>query len=308
MIRYMLAAGALKFFSANSYTKKLYRYLGNTVGAKRRATAGLPQPYVERAREIIAQVRKYNAVKPGDRLLELGTGWLHWEATILRLFYDVEVTLFDVWDNRQFPAFLAYFREFKKIVDDIIPMQPAERKRVHDLLDQLLATHTFDEVYAITGHKYVVEPSGSLDQFPDNSFDLIFSSSVLEHIERPLVPAFMQGCYRVLKPHGRVIHLVDLGDHLTLYDPTMPYNKNYLRYSDTVWRLLFQNDVQYFNRIQRSEWRKYFADAKFEQVEERSEPIDLSRQKISRSFAHFDRDDLSCLTLKVVYTKPNTTA
>ncbi|HXG00530.1 MAG TPA: hypothetical protein VNL69_07080, partial [Bacteroidota bacterium] len=91
-------------------------------------------------------------------------------------------------------------------------------------------------------------------------------------------------------------------------DPTMPYNKNYLRYSDTVWRLLFQNDVQYFNRIQRSEWRKYFADAKFELVEERSEPIDLSRQKISRSFAHFDRDDLSCLTLKVVYTKRNTTA
>ncbi len=305
MIRYILAAGALKFFSANSYTKKLYRYLGNTVGAKRRATAGLPAPYIDRAREIITQVRQYDAVKPGNRLLELGTGWLHWESTILRLFYDVEVVLFDVWDNRQFPAFLRYFQEFSKIVDDIIPMRSHERQRVHSLLGKLLSARSFDEVYAITGHRYVVEPAGTLDQFPDNYFDLIFSSSVLEHIERPIIPAFMQGCYRVLKPHGRAIHLVDLGDHLTLYDPSMPYNKNYLKYSDTVWRLFFQNDVQYFNRVQRSEWRKHFADANFQLVEERSEPIDLSGLNISRSFAHFDRDDLACLTLKVVYTKSN---
>jgi SAM-dependent methyltransferase len=303
MVRYVIAAGALKLFSATTQTKKLYRYIGNTYGARKRAAAGLPQVYVDRAQEIISQVRKHNAIKPGDRLLELGTGWLHWESTILRLFYDVEVYLFDVWDNRQFPAFLQYFRDFAKVVDNTIPMTAGEKERVHGLLDKLLLTTSFDQVYTLLGHKYVVNPAGTLGQFPDNFFDLIFSCSVLEHVEKPIIPEFMKGCYRVLKPKGKAIHLVDLGDHLTLYDSTMPYNKNYLRYSDSTWRAFFQNDVQYFNRIQRPRWLKYFADAKFVLVEERTEPIDLDGIKVSRSFAEFDHSDLTCLTMKVVYTK-----
>ena len=69
--------------------------------------------------------------------------------------------------------------------------------------------------------------------------------------------------------------------------------------------MFFQNDVQYFNRVQRPEWLKYFADAKFRLVEERAEPIELNGVAISRSFASFSREDLSCLTMKVVYAKGN---
>lgn len=305
MVRYMMAAGALKVFSANSQTKKLYRFIGNSVGAKRRVNAGLPHVYVDRAKEIMMQVRKHNAIKPGYRLLELGTGWLHWESTILRLFYDVEVYLFDVWDNRQFPAFQQYFRDFAAVVDSTIPMTNAEKERVHGLLDKLQKTTSFEEVYALLGHKYIVNPKGTLEQFPDNYFDLAFSCSVLEHVEEQIIPVFMQGSYRVLKPGALAIHLVDLGDHLTLYDSTMTYNKNYLRYSDTVWRLFFQNDVQYFNRIQRPQWKRYFSDAGFQLVEERAELIDLNGVKISETFSQFDRSDLTCLTLKVVHRKPN---
>lgn len=303
MLRYMLAAGALKVFSATPQTKRLYRYLGNTVGARKRANAGLPKVYLDRAQEIIAQVRKHHAVNNGDKLLELGTGWLHWESTILRLFYDVEVTLFDVWDNRQFPAFQRYFRDFAAIVDTAIPMTETEKLRVHGLLEKIIAAPSFDEVYAILGHKYVVNPTGSLAQFPDSSFDLVFSCSVLEHVEKPIINDFMAGCYRVMKSDGLAIHLIDLGDHLTLYDHTMPYNKNYLRYSNTFWKLCFQNDVQYFNRIQRPEWLKYFADAGFRLVEERAEPIELNGLAVSKAFAGFTKEDLACLTMKVVYGK-----
>ncbi len=303
MLRYMLAAGALKVFSATSQTKRVYRHLGNTVGARKRANAGLPKVYVDRAQEIISQVRKHKAVKNGDRLLELGTGWLHWESTILRLFYDVEVTLFDVWDNRQFPAFQRYFKDFAAIVDTTIPMSEEEKTRVHGLLDKILGANSFDEVYAILGHKYVVNPTGSLGQFPDGYFDLVFSCSVLEHVEKPIITGFMQGCHRVMNPRGLAIHLIDLGDHLTLYDHTMPYNKNYLRYSNTLWKLCFQNDVQYFNRIQRPEWLKHFADAGFRLIEERAEPIQLNGISISKSFSGFSKEDLACLTMKVVYGK-----
>ena len=68
-----------------------------------RERATRPPPYyMERARNIVEQVRRFDLIRPGDRLLEIGSGWVAWESTVLRLFFDVQVTLFDVWDDRQF--------------------------------------------------------------------------------------------------------------------------------------------------------------------------------------------------------------
>ena len=55
----------------------------------------------DRVKRMLRLQKNYNIVHHGDRILELGTGWLHWEALTLRLFYDIEAVLFDVWDNRQ---------------------------------------------------------------------------------------------------------------------------------------------------------------------------------------------------------------
>ena len=42
--------------------------------------------------------------------------------------------------------------------------------------------------------------------FPDNHFDIVFSSNVLEHIEQ--IKSFQYEIQRVLKPHGLAIHVV----------------------------------------------------------------------------------------------------
>ena len=304
MVGYVAAAAALKFFSLNRLTRKLYRSWGNVVGARIRLEQGLPDVYVGRARNLISQIRKHDAVKPGDHLLEIGTGWLHWEATVLRLLYDVRVSMCDIWDNRQFPAFHLYFSEFAKVFAGEIPMSASERNRAAALLARLIEAKSFDEVYAILGNDYVLDPTGVLRGLPDSHYSVLFSSSVLEHIKRESIPEFLQGCYRVLKPGGYAIHLIDLGDHLTIYDRTMPYNKNYLRYSEKTWKMLFENEVQYFNRVQRSTWLEQFAAVGFELVEERPEQIALNGQPIARSYQHFEPHDLQCLTLHVIHKKP----
>jgi hypothetical protein len=38
---------------------------------------------------MLSLQRQHSIVKTGDRIIELGTGWLHWDALIWRLFYDV---------------------------------------------------------------------------------------------------------------------------------------------------------------------------------------------------------------------------
>lgn len=41
-------------------------------------------------------------------------------------------------------------------------------------------------------------------------FDIIFSISVLEHIDDPDLPDFFADCARILKPHGTMLHLIDV--------------------------------------------------------------------------------------------------
>lgn len=303
MLRYGLAAAAFKAFSVSPSSKRFYRTLGNTFGARKRARDGLPSLYVERARGIVEQVRRFGLVRPGDQLLELGTGWLHWESTVLRLFFDVQVTLFDVWDNRQFAPFQRYFRDFAAVVDAEIRMSPEERERVHGLLDRLAATKDFDEAYAVLGHRYVVDPRGTIDALPSDTYALVFSASVLEHIKREDARAVVADMARVLKPGGHTLHLIDLGDHLAYYDLSRTCLKQYLRYSDRTWRMLFENDVQYFNRIQPAEWLAAFRDAGLELQDQHRNEIDLTGFPIGEPFRTCEPRDLACNTMTVLHRR-----
>jgi len=57
----------------------------------------MPGYYPDRVKRMLRLQKNYNIVHHGDRILELGTGWLRWEALTLRLFYDIEAVLFDVY-------------------------------------------------------------------------------------------------------------------------------------------------------------------------------------------------------------------
>ena len=101
MLKYCLSAAALRAFSVSPLTRRMYRQLGNTWGARKRSAGRMPAYYPARISRMLRIARTYGFPKDGDKLIELGTGWLHWEAITTRLFFDVRCTLFDVWDNRQ---------------------------------------------------------------------------------------------------------------------------------------------------------------------------------------------------------------
>jgi hypothetical protein len=297
MQRYLLAALALKAFSANSATKALYRKIGNELGQKLREKAGIDH-YLRRGNLLVDLCNRYNIANEGDRLLEIGTGWMHWYSIYLRLHHNVNITMFDVWDNRQFIALRSSFSKLEALVRTDAPRYD---DRVIEQLEKILAANSFEELYTLLDLQYVVEKTGRLDQFPDHSFDCVFSFHVLEHISQPDVE--VRDIHRILKPGGYSIHQIGIDDHLSHYD-RKESPKNYLRYSDRTWKMLFENEVQYINRLQASEWINLFSQEGFSLLEKTTESCDIGSLKISQKYQHYRREDLACTMLTFVHRKP----
>jgi SAM-dependent methyltransferase len=302
MFKYCLTAMALKGFSASPLTRRMYRSLGNNFGAKKRASTPMPAYYIERINRMLRIARSYGAPKDGTRLIELGTGWCHWEAITTKLFFDIEATLYDVWDNRQISALKNYLGQLDSSLDKL-EISNEQRASAHNTIAAIREATDYEAIYSLLGFHYVLDHEGKLNQLAKESFDLVVSAGVLEHISAQDAPQFVDAIGALLKPGGFSVHSINIRDHLYLYDGTVS-PKQYLQYSNRFWSLCFENGVQYINRIQRSKWLELFRKAGLTLLEEQVEQEDLSGLKIATEYRKYDTEDLRCGGLQLVHHKP----
>jgi SAM-dependent methyltransferase len=258
----------------------------------------MPTYYPDRLRRMLRLQKEHQLVRDGDRILELGTGWLHWEALTLRLFYDIEALLFDVWDNRQLGGLVNYVRQLRPMLEHGLDLSQTQISRAQCLIDKIIHVRSFDDLYDLMGFQYVVDSSGSLSRFPDNDFQLVVSGGVLEHVKREALPHLVAETNRVLKPGGWAVHSIDTADHLEHYDRSVS-PKLYLSFSEKKWRWFYENEVQYINRLQRGEWLELFKARGFELIEEEARRVDISQLNLAERYRHMDRRDLECTVLKL---------
>jgi len=301
MLKYIGVASALKLFSANSFTKGLYRKLGNRFGSKRRLKSQIPAYYLNRVNRMLKLSERYGVVKDKDTIIEIGSGWCHWEAVTLRLFFDIKAVLFDVWDNRQFDVLKSYLSQLRINLSKI-ETDENKLKKADDMIKMILSFNNFSEVYSALGFQYVIEPNGKLSSYKDNSFNLIISAGVLEHIKRCDIPVLAEEFHRLLKPDGYSVHSINLTDHLYLYDKSVS-PKQYLKYSDRVWQWCFEDEIQYFNRVQRPEWLSLFEQPGFTLIDEESDRIDIGKFPVNKQYNYLSKHDLGCISLNIVHGK-----
>ena len=303
MLRYRLAALALKTFSAAPGGKRAYRALGNVLGNRRRR-GPVPPRYIARAEANLRALEDRHAITDGMMLLELGTGWVHWEALYTRLFHDVRIALFDVWDNRQFGGFLHHAAGLRAHLATLRDRPAAALAQAQALLDRVLQTRDFAEAYAVLGFTYHLDREGSLAALPDAAFDLVISSDVLEHVPRDSVPTLAADLARVIKPGGRMAAQIVYVDHLTLYDRAV-HPKNYLRYTDRQWRRWFENGMQYVNRLQPGDFSAAFTAAGFVmEAQDVLETCDSGQLPIAAPFRHYPPQELDIAVNRIIARKP----
>jgi SAM-dependent methyltransferase len=106
---------------------------------------------------------------------------------------------------------------------------------------------------------------GSSIPAADGSVDLLLSKSVLEHVAEPAVPALLDETYRVLRPGGGAVHMIDLRDHQWI-DGDKRVAGDWLEaltYSPLAYRLQFSHRSTYTNRLREPAWRSAFERAGF---------------------------------------------
>jgi SAM-dependent methyltransferase len=82
----------------------------------------------------------------------------------------------------------------------------------------------------------------------DGSVDVVFSTSVLEHLPVRAIQRGFAEAHRILRPGGVMYHAARCGDHYADVDPSIS-QLHYLRYSNAAWAkwnnaFLFQNRLR----------------------------------------------------------------
>ncbi|MFP4164109.1 MAG: methyltransferase domain-containing protein [Chitinispirillaceae bacterium] len=301
MVRYYLTGTILKLFSCCSSSRQVYRFLGNTLGVSKRKKGRLPKYYVNRVKQMLEENERYGFFKDGTNVVELGTGWVHWEAVTARLFYDIKATLFDVWDNRQLSALQNYVGQLQGYLSDL-EISKVQMKRAEELIGCIKKVKSFDELYNLLGFTYVIDPEGRMDGLGSGCFDVVTSAGVMEHIKVDTLPRLLKDIRRVLKPGGNSIHHINLMDHLRAYAKTVSC-KQYLCYSEGHWRRFLHNEVQYINRLQRPEWLQLFEEAGLVLINEKCTREPIPTLTISENFRKMNSYDLSVTTMDLLHMK-----
>lgn len=140
-----------------------------------------------------------------------------------------------------------------------------------------------------SGLEYVVYNPPRLP-FNDAHFDLITSTSVLEHVPRSQMPVLANEIYRLLKSGGISTHHIAHKDHWSDSDPSL-HPMNYLKYDEWMWKIL-NPPLLHQNRLLSTDFKKIFENAGFN-VERDQKKYPPPNFKISEFFSKNTVDDFT---------------
>ena len=152
---------------------------------------------------------------------------------------------------------------------------------------------------------YIVYDGGRMP-FADGSQDVVWCSSVFEHLHEPALT--VREILRVLDDDGTLVIRVDLRDHYQLGDERKWLEC--LRYSDLMWAAMTSHRTSYVNRLRYSQWLALFEEAGFHTA--RLEPFAnkvMSQHYRDTAFvSHLSDSDLETIHFAAVLHKTGSAA
>ena len=238
---------------------------------------------------------------PGSRVVEVGTGWY---PTFPFCFYLSGIDKVFSYDlNRHLRreltvACAALLAQDLETIATLAGRPLEDVRRSHQRLVASLGTSEGFE--STTGTvQYLAPADAARTDLPAGSVDLVFSNSVLEHVQTEALAPLLRETRRILKPGGLMFHSVNCGDHYAYVDPSIN-QLNYLRYSERSWRkwnnrFLHQNRLRAVDFIRSAEQCGFRIEVNTARPNEKT-LAELATVPIETSFRQAYTPDELCIT------------
>jgi SAM-dependent methyltransferase len=184
-------------------------------------------------------------------------------------------------------------RESDQDVAEVAGLQ----REVHDALvrEMPLSTATRSVV------DYRAPGDATETALPNESVDVVFSASVLEHMPPAMIEGAFAEAWRILKPGGVMFHTINCGDHYAYSDHSL-HQLHYLQFSAAEWDR-WNNEFLYQNRLRAVDFVALAKRAGFSIELDLHRSTDIDGVSIDPSFAHYTREQLAITNLEILARK-----
>ena len=243
----------------------------------------------------------------GTRLMEVGTGWYPTLPLCFFLAGAGSIATFDIVRLLGESVTFRLLESLERYVPRIADLAGESSDAVHARLLDLQRSKNLGELLSTSRIEYFAPADGRATGLEPDSIDLVYSNSVLEHVPREVIRGLMQESFRVLKPGGLAMHNVGCNDHYAFFDKSISF-ANFLQYGEREWRL-WNNPIQYQNRLRAPEFVELAIAAGFEVINKRTHVRPgtleaLASMRIAPQFDCFSRDELAATTVDFIGRKP----
>jgi SAM-dependent methyltransferase len=247
-----------------------------------------PAIVVDRAVRVVEAARSGATTIAGARLVEIGPG--HTLALALSLIL-AGASRVEAVDTVRYAASHLDPRSFTELWRRATEAGLVDRTKVADPEAELARAAARLEYRVVDGREGW--------PFPEQSEDIVYSFSVLEHVRD--LRGLLEESARVLRPGGLSIHTIDLRDHYNL-GPGENWLE-FLEFDDRQWERMTSARSAWCNRMRAPQLRELFAEI-FELVafsEKTSDlPIGFDHRLVASRFQRFEPDELAVSTVSVV--------
>ncbi len=237
--------------------------------------------------------------------LELGTGWYPVVPIAMYLAGAKNCTSIDLnslMTKESFGQTIEKYQQWFKagklehLKDYFLPERISQLKKIK------VADASYETLLVIFNFEYRVGDAQDL-QDEDETYDLIHSNNVFEHVHAGVLRNILIEFKRVLKQNGLMSHFIDMSDHFAHLDNSITIY-NFLRFSPEAWRRI-DNDVQPQNRWRLSDYEELYQQLELHISAKDLRPgriDDLEKIELADCFRTKTKEDLAVSHVHLVNT------
>lgn len=224
-----------------------------------------PSLEYQRKADFIRRLRDQGVEVEGATVFEIGTGWHPFLPVVLHLMDAERTVTADVnpWLTPETlkDTLAAVESQLGRLAEDFGVDAATARQRLAALHDLVRSGSAPADVLAAAGIEYHQPMDAGDTGLPSDSFDVVISSNVFEHIPPSELRRISAESHRLLRPGGVIAHHVHPGDHFSADQRITAIN--FLKFSPRTWNLI-GGGLAYHNRMRCPEYTRLLEELGFE--------------------------------------------